>query len=212
MKVEIWSDIMCPFCYLGKKNFEKALSTFEGRDRVEIVWKSYQLMPDMKTDTGIRLIDFLERSKGWSRSDIESMNRRIVASGKEAGIDYRFEKVVVANSFKAHNFLHYAKTEGKQNEAGEKLFLAYFTEGKNIDDAETLGEIGRALGFSADEMQKAIETSGFANEVRDDIDEAERLNVTGVPYFVFNRKYAISGAQPAEVFLETLNKVFQEMK
>lgn len=212
MKVEIWSDIMCPFCYLGKKNFEKALSTFEGRDRVEIEWKSYQLMPDMKTDTGIRLIDFLERSKGWSRSDIESMNRRIVASGKEAGIDYRFEKVVVANSFKAHNFLHYAKTEGKQNEAGEKLFLTYFTEGKNIDDAETLGEIGRALGFSADEMQKAIETSGFANEVRDDIDEAERLNVTGVPYFVFNRKYAISGAQPAEVFLETLNKVFQEMK
>lgn len=212
MKIEIWSDIMCPFCYLGKRKLELALEQFEGRDRVEIVWKSFQLNPDVKTDTTIRVSEYLSKEKGVPESQALEWNRQLTESGSEVGLTYHFDRVVVSNTFKAHNLLHYAKAHGKQNEAGERLFRAHFTECRNVDDMEVLKSLCSDVGLDPAQFENALINGTYAEAVRKDISEAEQLRITGVPFFVFNRKYAISGAQDVSVFLKTLQAVEKESR
>jgi predicted DsbA family dithiol-disulfide isomerase len=213
MKIEIWSDIMCPFCYIGKKRFDDALGQFEHKDEIEVEWKSFMLSPDLKTDPTKNNNQFLAEHKGISLEEATGMNNYVTDMAAQAGLTYDFNKAIVANSFNAHRFSHFAKQYGKQNEAEEKLFAAYFTEGKNIDDAETLMAMAAELGLDVTKLANVMGSGAYAKDVMADIDEAQELGIRGVPFFVLNRKYAISGAQETAVFLDTLQKAYaQEAK
>ncbi len=210
IKVEIWSDVMCPFCYIGKRKFENALSQFAHKDEVEIEWKSFQLDPTIVTDASKTVHQFLAERKGISPEQARQMNDRVTNMAKEVGLTYHFDKAIVANSFDAHRFSHLAKQHGVQNEAEEVLFASYFTEGKNTADQQTLMELGTKIGIDAGEVKEMLNDNLFAEQVNADIDEAQQIGVSGVPFFVVNRKYAVSGAQESTTFLQLLNKVYEE--
>jgi len=212
MKVEIWSDIMCPFCYIGKRKFEAALAQFRDKDKVELEWKSYQLSPDVITNPEKNIHQYLAEHKGISLEQATAMNTQVAAMAKQAGLDYHFDNAIPANTLKAHQFAHFAKQYGKQNEAEEILFRSYFTDGKNIDDLNTLLQLGNEIGLDTTELKTALENGSFENEVQADIDEAYQIGVRGVPFFVFNRKYAVSGAQNTSTFLQTLETAFGEWR
>lgn len=212
MNIEIWSDVMCPFCYLGKRKFENALALFPEMGRVNVIWKSFLLNPDLKTDTSISIYEYLSREKGFEIEQAKEKNGHITQSASLVGLDYNFDKVIVANTFKAHILLHYANKQGKQNEVKERLLKAFFTEGRNVDDIPTLLEIGNEAGLKTDTLTEALESELYADEVREDIYEAQQFGIRGVPFFIFDRKYGISGAQESPVFLETLKKSFSEWR
>ena len=210
MKVDIWSDTRCPFCFIGKRNFEKALQTFSQNDKVEINWHSFQLDPNMKTDLTKNHYEYLSEVKGFPMSQIMQMHENLIQSGKNAGIDFNFEDVKVSNSFKSQMLVQLAKEKGKANEMEELLFEAYFKSGKDIDDVEVLSEIGEKLGFSKEEIQDAVQSPDLTKLVKNDIFAANSLGIKGVPFFVFNEKYGVSGAQPIDLFSEILEKSWTE--
>ncbi|AMR30374.1 disulfide bond formation protein DsbA [Mucilaginibacter sp. PAMC 26640] len=210
MKVEIWSDVMCPFCYIGKRRFEDALQQFDHKEQVEIEWKSFQLNPDMQTDPSVNISQYLADVKGWTLEYAQNMNAHVTEMAAEVGLTYDFDRAVVANSFKAHRFTHFAKQHGLGDAAEEALFKAYFTLGKNTDDIDTLAGLGEEIGLDRDEVIGVLGSNAFADDVKHDIAEAGELGIRGVPFFVMNGKYAVSGAQAVPVFTQTLDKAFEE--
>lgn len=211
MQVEIWSDIMCPFCYIGKRKFEQALQQFEGSDNVSIEWHSFQLDPSMqRSDKDV--YTYLAERKGQSLSWSKQMHKQVADTAAAVGLTYNFDKAVIANSFDAHRLIQFAKTKGKGDEAEEKLFSAYFTEGKDMSDHEVLAAIGEEIGLNRQEVLQVLEGNSYTQQVNADINEAQQLGVTGVPFFVFNRKYAVAGAQQPEVFTQVLQKSFTEWR
>ncbi len=214
MKVEIWSDIMCPFCYIGKRHFEAALREFPGREHIEIVWKSFQLDPSIPQEMpeAQNVYRYLAERKGISYEQSAQMHENVVRMAKNAGLDYHFDKAVVANSFRAHRMIQLAKTKGLGDQAEERLFSAYFTEGKNFGSPAVLSELGRDIGLSEADVQEALSNEKYADLVRADLEEAQEIGINGVPFFVFDRKYAISGAQPVAVFLQALERSFGEWR
>ncbi|MBI3518624.1 MAG: DsbA family oxidoreductase [Bacteroidetes bacterium] len=210
MKVEIWSDVMCPFCYIGKHKFEKALEQFPHKNNIEVVWKSFQLDPTTVTDPSLNTIEHLAHKKGWSKQQAQETTAHVTNIAKQVGLDFHFDKAVVANSFDAHRLSHLAKKYGKQNELEEKLFRAYFTDGKNTADHATLLQIGKELGIDEKEISDVLHSSAFADDVEMDISEAQHIGVRGVPFFVLDRKYAVSGAQESDTFLGALTKAYEE--
>jgi len=208
MKIEIWSDVVCPFCYLGKHKFENALAQFAGSDNIEVEWKSFQLNPGLVTDTTISIHQYLAEVKGYPVEQALKMNERFSVSGKVFGLEYNFDKIIVANSYMAQNLIHFAKNQGKQNEIEERLFEAYFTEGKNIDDVSILVLLASEIGLNVEGLEQALENKAYDKQVQKDIDEASQLGIHGVPFFVFNGKYAVNGAQETSVFLDTLKKSY----
>jgi predicted DsbA family dithiol-disulfide isomerase len=207
--IEIWSDIICPFCYIGKRKFEEAIKQLPADYQLSISWKSFQLAPDMETDTSISIDQYLAKHKGFPIEKAKEMNAYVTEMAKAEGLTFNFDKAIVANTFLAHQFLHYAKTQGKQYEAKELLFKAYFTEGKNVDSISTLIEIANQLEFNVEEVIQAINSNQFANDVDKDIFDAQQIGVRGVPFFVVNRTHAISGAQPVDVILETIKQAVE---
>lgn len=207
MQIEIWSDIMCPWCYIGKRRFEQALRQFEHREKVKVTWKSFQLNPAMKTEPGKSINQYLAETKGWTPDYAKSMNDHVTQLAGEVGLTYDFDKAVVANSFDAHRLIQLAKTNNLGDVAEERLFRAYFSEGKNIADHEILKTLAADIGLDQEEVSKMLQTDSFSENVRQDIYEAQTMGIRGVPFFVIENKYGISGAQPAEVFLETLQNV-----
>jgi len=212
MNVEIWSDVMCPFCYIGKRKFEKALEQFPNKDDIKISWKSFQLDPTTITDPSLNTIEHLRLKKGWSKEQAAETIAYVTDIAKQVGLEFNFDKAVVANSFDAHRLSHLAKKYKKQNELEEKLFSAYFTEGKNTADHETLLQIATEIGIDKIEASEVLKGNAFANEVHQDIEQAQQIGVRGVPFFVVNDKYAISGAQESETFLQALNTAYNEIK
>ncbi len=210
MKVEIWSDVMCPFCYIGKRKFESALSSFENKDLIEVEWKSFQLNPNMKTDPGKSVNTYLAEVKGWSPEYAAEASEYVSGVASEVGLEYNMDKAVVANSFDAHRFVQFAKTKGKGDEAEEQLFKAYFTDGKNTADIPTLISLGEIIGLDSQEVEQVLRSQEFADAVNSDIMQAQQVGVKGVPFFVLDRKYAVSGAQQPETFLGALEKSFSE--
>lgn len=210
MKVEIWSDIMCPFCYIGKRKFETALANFQGSEQIEIEWKSFQLDPEMKTETGKSINQYLAERKGWTLEYAKQVNAQVTDMAKEVGLSYDFDKAVVANSFDAHRAIQLAKRNKLGDRMEEALFKAYFTDGKDISDKTVLIDLGVSIGLKKEELEVALFTNQFSDEVEQDIRLAQQIGVRGVPFFVIDRKYAISGAQSPEVFLNALNKVVNE--
>lgn len=212
MNVEIWSDVMCPFCYIGKRKFENALEQFPHKNKINIIWKSFQLDPTTVTDPSLNTIEHLAHKKGWSKEQAAETTAHVTDIAKKVGLDFHFEKAVVANSFDAHRLSHLAKKHGKQNELEEKLFLAYFTEGKNTADHSTLLQIAKEIGLDEKEATDVLNSTTYSNEVEQDINEAQQVGVRGVPFFVIDRKYAVSGAQESETFLGALTKAYEESK
>jgi len=212
MIIEIWSDIMCPFCYIGKRHYENALKQFAGKNNIELKWKSYLLDPEtpLEFEKPLNVYEYPTERKGISLAQSIKMHEHVVAMAKQAGLDYQLDKLVVANMVKAHRVIQFAKKKGLADLIEENMFKAYFTEGKNLADDDVLIAIGIASGLTKEEVITALTDDLYAYEVDQDIQEARAIGLTGVPFFVFDRKYAISGAQPTEAFLNTLNKSYKE--
>ena len=213
MKVEIWSDIMCPFCYISKRHFEKAIAQFEQTHSIEIEWKSFQLDPTIpKSVEKVSVYQYLADAKGISFEESKKMHDNVVQSAKNVGLTYNYDNAIIANSFDAHRMIQFAKSVELGDQVEEALFKAYFTDGKNIGDFNDLMDIGESIGLNKLDLKAVLESEQFANEVKNDIAEAQKIGVRGVPFFVFDRKYAVSGAQPISVFIETIEKVLSESK
>lgn len=172
--------------------------------------EKFPAQPRIKTQPGKSVTEHLAEVKGWSLEQADQMNRHVSNMAAEVGLEYNLGQAVVANSFQAHRFLHYAKRHGKGNQAEEALFKAYFTDGKNTDDRSTLLELGDEIGLEKKELEEVLESDRFANAVKQDMMAAKNLGINGVPFFLLNRKYAISGARESEVFTQALEKAWQE--
>ena len=210
MKIEIWSDVACPFCYIGKRRLEEALNGFEHQSDVEIEWKSFQLNPELKTNKIQSIHEYLAEAKGWTIEYAKQMGEQVTAMAEEVGLNYNMDATVVANTFNAHRLIQFAKTQNLGDAIEEALFRAYFMEGKNIDSNTELIEIAVSIGLNAAEAEKVLNEKQFSEQVEFDAYEAQQIGVRGVPFFVFNRKYGISGAQPLEVFTRTLDQAYAE--
>jgi predicted DsbA family dithiol-disulfide isomerase len=210
LKVQIWSDVMCPFCYIGKRKIEEAISQFDNKESVVIEWKSFELDPSFVATPNESIAEHLADKYGRDIDWAESSLKNMTENAKNSGLDFHFEKSILANSLNAHRLMHLAKKHNLSNELKELLFKAYLTEGKDVNNWNTLEEIGTEVGLPIDKIQELITTNDYINEVRQDEQEAQKLGVTGVPFFVFDNKYAVSGAQPADVFLKTLEKTWEE--
>lgn len=213
MKIEVWSDIACPFCYIGKHHFEQALKQFEDAEAVELEWKSFQLDPDLSKDTSYAsTYTYLAERKGVSQEQAKELTAGVKQAGEAAGLTLNFGQTIIANTFDAHRLLHFAKRRQLGNELKETLFRAHFTDGMDISGQPTLVALAREVGLDEAAVQQVLASEQYAYEVSQDIQEARNMGIRGVPFFVFNRKYAISGAQPIGVFLQTLEKSVAEWR
>ena len=207
MKIEIWSDIMCPFCYIGKRQLETALKEFPGNN-FEIEWKSFQLDPTIEPQSGKDVFTFLAERKGISVEQSIEMHKGVTERAKSVGLDYHFDKAIISNSLTSHRIIHLAKAKKLGDEMEEIFFKAYFTEGKDLNDTQTLIELGIQAGLDSHEVKEVVENENlYLSDVKGDIKEAQEIGVQGVPFFVFDRKYAVSGAQPVEAFVNTIKEV-----
>ena len=207
MKVEIWSDVMCPFCYIGKKRFEKAVASLGVEEEIEIVYRSFLLDPELQTDPTTNVTQHLATKKGIPLEEALKMNQYVTGMAAEEGLKYDLEKAVVANSRNAHRLLHFAKSKNLQAEFKEALLKAYFEQGKNIDDLNTLKQLGTQVGLDDKGVEEVYLSSAFTEEVIEDIQRAQQIGVQGVPFFVLNEQFALSGAQPTDTFKQALQKV-----
>lgn len=210
MKIQIWSDIMCPFCYIGKRRIEGALSNFKYKNNVEIEWKSFQLDPNFQASSNDNMLEHLATKYGKDASWAQDMLDNMTQNAKESGLDFHFEKSILANSHNAHRLLYLAKKHHLGTELKEQLLKAYLTDGKNVNDLEILSNLGQLVGLDKTIVEEVLHSDVFSNEVKQDIAMAQQIGVQGVPFFVFDNKYAVSGAQSEEVFLETLQKTWEE--
>ncbi|WP_457972626.1 DsbA family oxidoreductase [Arthrobacter sp. D1-17] len=210
MKIEIWSDVACPWCYIGKRRFEAALAEFPHRDAVDVQWRSYQLDPSVPEHYNGTELDYLSSRKGLAPEQVEQMFEHVAAQAKAEGLDYRFDAVVVANSFTAHRLIHLAATHGKQDAAKERLLSDHFEHGKDIGSRDYLTALAAQLGIEAAAAAELFTSDVYADDVRQDIAEARALGISGVPFFVIDRKYGLSGAQPAATFSMALKQAWED--
>ncbi len=207
--VEVWSDLVCPWCYLGKRRLERALEQFAERDRVDVVWRSFELEPDAPATPEPRA-EALARRYGMTADEAAQRDAHMAALAAETGLDYRPDLVLLGNTFDAHRVLHAAAAAGLQAQVKERLLRAYFTEGRALTDRDTLVELAGEAGLDRDGARAALADGAHAAEVRAEEREAAQLGITGVPFFVLGRRYAVSGAQPPELLLEALERAFAE--
>lgn len=210
MRIDVWSDFVCPFCYIGKTILDDALKELPEQENVEVHYRSYQLDPDATYDPEKSFTETFSELKQIPVEQVKQMNAQIAARAKEVGLNYNFADMKYSNTFDSHRLLQYAKTEGKEEELTERLFYAYFTESRLLSDHDTLLELAEEVGLDRDKVKQVLSSDQFKEEVLSDIGLAYQIGVRGVPYFVFNNKYAVSGAQPKEVFVEVLQKVLAE--
>lgn len=204
MKVEIWSDVVCPWCYIGKRRFEAALDRFDHRGDVEVEFRSFELNPNAPTQEHGNLEEALARKYGLTLEQARAMNARVVDAAAGEGLQYRLDIAQRSNTFDAHRLIHLAAGEGRQPAMKERLMAAYFMEGRAIGDRDTLVALASEVGIDPERARAALDTQEFADEVRADEREAAELGITGVPFFVIDRRYGVSGAQPSELLLKAL--------
>lgn len=211
MKITIWSDFVCPFCYIGATHLEKALENFEHADEVEIEYKSYQLEPGAKYEPEKTYLQAMIDRKGTSAEQMQQMIDQVGGMAKEAGLDYNFDEMKLTDTFPAHRVFQYAKEEGKGYEYFDKLYEGFFLNGKLISDVDYLRSVGVEIGLDENRIGEILENDKeYDSQVVRDIQEAGQVGVQGVPFFVFNNKYGVSGAQPVEAFEQVLNQVYAE--
>jgi len=212
VKIEIWSDFVCPFCYIGKRKLEHAMEEFPNRDKITVEYKSYQLDPQARYDPDLNYYETFSKLKGIPVEQAKMMNEQIGKQAAQIGLTYNFDTMKYPNTFDAHRVAKYAQKHGKGKEVTERFLYAHFTESKLLSDKETLIELAGELGLAKDEVREVLETQKYAKNVQEDIETARQIGVQGVPFFVFNEKYAVSGAQPKDAFLQVLEKVWEEEK
>lgn len=210
MKIEIWSDYVCPFCYIGKKQLEKAIQDTGFEGQVELVYKSYQLDPTTPEDTNESIYESLAKKYSMSLDKAKEMTQGVTARAKEVGLNYNFDKMMAENTLKAHRLVKWAEQQGDATALVEALLYSYFIDAKRISHDDVLVSIAEQVGLNRDDVLKVLASDDFKADVEVDIQEGLQLGVKGVPFFVLNRKYGISGAQPQEVFENTLRKVAEE--
>lgn len=208
LTVEIWSDVVCPFCYIGKREFESALARFPHRDSVNVVWKSFELDPDAPAKRDVDTYGMLMEKYGMTREQAIGRTSGVRERAASLGLHYDFDKAIVGSSFQAHRLLQLAKRKGLGDAAKERLFKAYFTEGRHIADRTTLMELGSDIGLPAAEVEELFRSDTYTQEVRGDEQQAAELGVTGVPFFALDRRLAVSGAQTEAVFLGALEEAW----
>jgi predicted DsbA family dithiol-disulfide isomerase len=206
VKIEVWSDVVCPWCYIGKRRLQHALARFDHAGEVEVTWRSFQLDPSHRRGDNQPTTEMLSGKYGVPAAQAAQMQERVTSIAAEEGLTYHLDRSLTANTFDAHRLTHFAASRGLADGIHERLFQAALTDGEAVDDTGTLVRIGTDAGLPADEVRKVLDGDAYADEVRDDIRTARALGANGVPFFVFDRTYGISGAQPIEVFLATLEK------
>ena len=215
MKVEIWSDVVCPWCYVGKRRFEAAVDRFEHLDQVSVVWRSFELDPGARSEPagpedGQDYVDRLAEKYRTTRDQAQQMTDSMTATAAAEGLDLRFDRAVRSNTFPAHQVIHLAGDRGLQGQVKERLMRGYFTEGENVGDVDVLARLSGEAGLDPDETRAALTEQRYAQAVRQDESEAAALQIGAVPFFVVDRRYGISGAQPAEQLLAVLDRAWQE--
>ncbi|WP_046175953.1 DsbA family oxidoreductase [Domibacillus indicus] len=205
MKVEIWSDFACPFCYIGKRRFEQAAAQFDGNIKAE--FRSFELDPQAPRKSEENVHSALAKKYGMTREKAKAMNDQLAEQAKEAGLEYNMDTLILANTHDAHRLAHFARETGKMNEFTERVFKAYFTESGHIADFDLLSQLAEETGLDKEEAMDVLKSSKYSSRVRDDQEEAREIGIEGVPFFVFNEKYAVSGAQSVEAFKQVLEKV-----
>lgn len=210
MKVEIWSDFVCPFCFIGKTYYEQALAQFPHRDRIETIYRSFELDTSEQTGKLTPTVDVLAKKYGMPIEQVKAMQAQITNQAAQAGLTFNFENMMSVNTFDGHRLSVYAQKQGKGKQFTEVLFKAYFTDNAIISDHKILTDVAAQIGLDKAEVDQILQSSKYAEEVRQEEQEASQLGVQGVPFFVFDRKYAVSGAQPVQVFIDTLQRAWSE--
>jgi len=209
MRVEVWSDVVCPWCYIGKRHLETALAGFDRRSEVDLVWRSFELDPSAPRERPGRYVDRLARKYGCPVSDAQTMIDRMTAAAAAVGVGFRFDIARPGATYDAHRLLHLARQRGVQDRLKERLLAATFCEGESIGDRMTLVRLAEEAGIDAAVARAALDSGAFADEVRADEAEAGELGIGGVPYFVIDRIHAVSGAQPPEVLARALERAWR---
>lgn len=210
VNIDIWSDVACPWCWIGKRRFERALAAFPHRDEVTVTWHSYQLDPSLPDHDDRSEAQYLAETKGMPVEQVRAMVGHVAEQGAGEGLTYDFDRLVVANSARAHELLHLAKDRGRADAVKEALLSGHFEHGTDIGDVDQLVQVGVGAGLDEGEIRAALEDGRYQAAVASDIDMARQIGVTGVPFVVVDMKYAVSGAQPPEVFREVLDKALAE--
>ncbi|MEA2972328.1 MAG: hypothetical protein QOG82_786 [Actinomycetota bacterium] len=210
MRVEIWSDVVCPWCYIGKRHFESALERFEHADEVEVVWRAFELDPAAPVEREGAYIDRLSSKYRIPVAEAEEMVERMTRVGDDAGVDIRFDLARPGNTFDAHRLLHLGLERGVQDAVKERLMAATFTEGRPTGRADTLVDVAVEAGLDADEVRAVLGGDRYADEVRADEALARSFGISAVPFFVIDRKYAVPGAQHPDTLLDVLRQVWAE--
>lgn len=212
MSVEIWSDVMCPFCYIGKRRLEEALRSLPHKEQVEVKWNSFQLYPNLEYDPQRDTYSHLAQIKGQTREWSVLIHNKLTQTARGMGLEYNFDKAKITDSFDAHRLVQLAKKYNRTNEMEERLFKAYFTDGELISDHATLIRLAEETGLPKEEAAQVLASDRYGAEVQRDAAEARRLGANAVPFFVMNGKYAIMGAQDPQVFKETLHKALEDWR
>jgi predicted DsbA family dithiol-disulfide isomerase len=213
MRIEIWSDVVCPWCYIGKRRLETALSTFEHADEVEVVWRSYELDPSAPAVASETSSAMLARKYGQSADGVARMQEQVAAAAAEEGLAYRLGETMHVNTVDAHRLLHLALHDGGpalQGRFKEALLAAYFTHARNVADHAVLREVAVSTGLDAARVEEVLGGDEYADEVAADVAQARAYGATGVPFFVVDAAYGVSGAQPAQAFTEVLQRAWRE--
>jgi predicted DsbA family dithiol-disulfide isomerase len=213
VKIEIWSDVVCPWCYIGKRRIESALAEFEHADQVEVHWRSYQLDPGAPTVPTESTSLMLARKYGQSVAGAKQMQDRVEAVAAEEGLVYRLSETLHLNTVDAHRLIHLAHRQGGNDLQGrvkEALLHAYFTEARDVADHAELREVAVAAGLDPSRVEEVLGSREFENDVHADVEQAQAYGASGVPFFVVDEKYGVSGAQPKEVFSQVLERAWSE--
>ena len=208
MKVEIWSDVVCPWCYIGKRRFESALARFKHRDQVEVIWRSFELDPTSPRQVEGTLDNMLAKKLGVSAAQAAAMNAQVTDLAAQEGLEYRLDQAKPGNTFDAHRLIHLAAAHNLQGAAKEHLLHAYFSGGLAIGDPETLVKLGTEIGLDAEAVRAMLVSDAYAEEVRADIERARSFGIRGVPFVAIDETYGVSGAQPADTFLAALEQAW----
>lgn len=212
MRIDIWSDYLCPWCYIGKKELENAIGATGMEEQVHIEYHAYELNPSAPTDQSLLFYDYLQEKQGVSLEEVKQSMAQTIARAASLNLEYHFENLYYQNTHKAHRLSKYAQEEGNSSLYQERLFQAIFTENDFLSDTDNLVKLSEEIGLDADEVYRIAEDeTAYAGEVEQDNSYAERLGIQRVPFYIFNNRYSVSGAQRQEVFKELLKKVAHEL-
>ena len=208
IKVDIWSDVQCPWCYIGKRKFEAGVAEFDGE--VEVEYHSFELSPDTPLDFDGNTVDYLSQRKGMPVDEVKKMLTHVSGIAADVGLDYHFDDVHQTNTIKAHELLHFAKSKGRQIDMKERLLKAYFVDGRHVGKIDELADLAAEIGLDRDEAQRALDAGTYTADVKADVAQAQAYGIQGVPFFVIDGKYGVSGAQDSSAFTNMLEQVQSE--